>query len=205
VDERRQRVDEALTEQAHLTGRFAECVGTTGEFSAYMQLRAAGKRLTECEADHLDPAGGPATTRFCFSLALQPEAASIGRDEVSRRLDGLIDDVEMEIALLLLSETVTNAYRHGHATTGSTIAVEGHLETDTLWLGVTNLGPTFECSPKLPSPETLRGRGLFLVSTLSRDWGIAHAAESTSVWFELDRNGGADTTTPGSASRPPRA
>jgi anti-sigma regulatory factor (Ser/Thr protein kinase) len=194
VDERRQLVDEALTEQAHRTGRFVESVGTTGEFSAYMHLRAAGKRLTECEADHPGTARDPASTRFCFSLAPQAEAASIGRDEVSRRLDGILYDLEMEIVLLLLSEAVTNAYLHGHEDTESTIAVEGHLDADKLWVGVTNLGPPFECSPQLPSPDQRRGRGLFLVSSLSHAWGIAHAGDSTSVWFELDCNAGTSTS-----------
>jgi anti-sigma regulatory factor (Ser/Thr protein kinase) len=189
VDERKGRVDEAMAEQAHRTTRFADSIGTSGEFSAYAQLRSAGKRLSECAGDPPNAEQDRGTARFCFSLAAEPEAAGDGRDEVSRRLDGLIDDTEMEIALLLLSEAVTNAYVHGRATPEGTIGVEGHLDAHMLWMGVTNLGPSFECSPTLPAATAPHGRGLFLVSSLSRAWGIANACGSTSVWFELDHEG----------------
>jgi anti-sigma regulatory factor (Ser/Thr protein kinase) len=129
---------------------------------------------------------GEQITRFCFSLAAEPEAASHGRVEMSSRLGGLIDDIEMEIALLLLSEAVTNAYLHGRAIPGATIEVEGHLGPHVLWVGVTNDGPPFKFSPTLPAHAAPHGRGLFLLSSLSRAWGIANASGSTSVWFELE-------------------
>jgi anti-sigma regulatory factor (Ser/Thr protein kinase) len=184
VDGQEQKLDEAMAEQARCTDRFRQSIGTTGELSAYTQLRSATARMGQgTDGDE------PPPTRFAFALSSDSDAAGIGRAEVTSRLEELLEDDELEIACLLLSEVVTNAFLYGHQASSGAISVEGHLSPGLLWIGVTNSGSPFEYSPRLPAPDESHGRGLFVVSSLSDAWGVGHAGGSTSVWFEVARTG----------------
>jgi serine/threonine-protein kinase RsbW len=203
VSEAQRRLASALAEQSRLTARYKQSVGTTAELSAYASLRAATSAVAECERlvdeevtgtepraplnGDGDAARAQTRDRFVFSVVRDRTAPGAARDEVDRRLRGLVDDAAMDSIRLLVSETVTNAVTHGGNSATGTVAVEGDLSADRLWLGVTNAGPAFVHVPALPAPSAPHGRGLFLVECLSRAWGTGHAGGSTSVWFEVDR------------------
>jgi anti-sigma regulatory factor (Ser/Thr protein kinase) len=83
-------------------------------------------------------------------------------------------------AALLVSELVTNAVVHAR----SDVALR-------LWR--TGSGVRVEIADRNPKPvvrrpvdpEAVGGRGLHLVDTLARDWGVRRAEPGKAVWFEL--------------------
>jgi anti-sigma regulatory factor (Ser/Thr protein kinase) len=123
----------------------------------------------------------PAWT-FDIRLAIQPVSASLARDFVRRRLteQGLAhleDDVT-----LVVSELATNAMVH--ARTPFTVCLQAFEQT--LLLEVEDgcqTGPVLVVARGLDT----NGRGLSIVSLLSRDWGVtARTDGGKSVWAEFD-------------------
>lgn len=119
---------------------------------------------------------------FCWSLPPRPQAVSASRENLRSRCHHLPRPV-LDDALLLTSELVTNAVRHG----------DGEI-TCRLWPGpeVLRLEVT-DASPA--QPETVErglaaesGRGLQIVECVASRWGATTAGHSTgkTVWFELD-------------------
>jgi anti-sigma regulatory factor (Ser/Thr protein kinase) len=189
VNQAQQRLDAALDEQARLSERLERSIGTSAEFSAYSRLRAARLAIADCEA-HDEESGAPsrdACRRFVFSLLRDSTAPGVARAEIERRLGGLVDGEALTTTVLLASETVTNAVRHGGVGVDDTVDVEADLSADRLWVGITNAGPECQHVPSRPADLSPGGRGLFLVEELSRAWGTGHAHGSTSVWFEVER------------------
>jgi anti-sigma regulatory factor (Ser/Thr protein kinase) len=83
-------------------------------------------------------------------------------------------------AELLVSELVTNAVRHSHARPVELRLVRG----DTLLCEVDD--DDHELPTLLGSgPLDDVGRGLRVVSTLSREWGTSRTKAGKTVWFEL--------------------
>ncbi|MFD7056253.1 ATP-binding protein [Streptomyces mirabilis] len=89
-----------------------------------------------------------------------------------------------EDVLVVVSELVTNAIKHGHGAVGLRVrCYDGEL--------------LLEVSDDNPSPAQLRaaadddvcGRGLFLVALLSRDWGVGDDGRTTWAAFhnQLER------------------
>ncbi|MEV6106509.1 SpoIIE family protein phosphatase [Streptomyces sp. NPDC051940] len=93
-------------------------------------------------------------------------------------LDDLVDTSE-----LLVSELVTNALRHG----------EGEIRLRLL-LDRTLVCEVWDAALRQPRRRRARdtdegGRGLQLVSLLSRSWGSRRTPQGKTVWFELDLPG----------------
>lgn len=110
------------------------------------------------------------------------DVASAGRARsfvgtVCRRwgVPGVVMDAEM-----VVTELVENAVRHSHSDCDVTVA----LDTDTLTIGVADHG---SAPPRLvhPMPDEPGGRGLLLVSSISRDWGFEPTDGGKLVWAEL--------------------
>ena len=87
----------------------------------------------------------------------------------------------LDDALLLVSELVTNAVRHGAP------PITMHVACDH------NTGMTVRVSDTNPAPPTggtadheqESGRGVGLVDLLSDDWGVEAAEAGKAVWFRL--------------------
>lgn len=91
-----------------------------------------------------------------------------------------------ETAVLLLSELMTNACRHAHASPGREIGARCVLSTTTLRVEVS------DASSELPrlrraSPSDESGRGLALVEALANAWStdLRPCSTGKTVWFEL--------------------
>ncbi|MFJ8715280.1 SpoIIE family protein phosphatase [Streptomyces violaceus] len=115
-----------------------------------------------------------------WRLALDPAEAGRARAVVREQLHdwGLAKLVTP--AELLVSELVTNAVRHSHARPVELRLVRG----DTLLCEVDDDDhelPTLLSSGSLDDG----GRGLRVVSTLSREWGTSRTKAGKTVWFEL--------------------
>jgi anti-sigma regulatory factor (Ser/Thr protein kinase) len=116
------------------------------------------------------------------SLELPPDPTSAGRARAFVT-DMLAlwdcDDVD-EIAGLLTSEVVTNAIRHA----GGELVVEVSLQADTLRVSTTDLDPLWP-QPIRASPHDSHGRGLLMVDSLARRWGVESRTAGKVVWFEV--------------------
>ena len=85
--------------------------------------------------------------------------------------------------LVLISELITNAVRHGGAGEGETIVVHVAIAPDLLRVEVCDRGPGF-VPPAVPRPRPEGGgNGLVLLARLSSRWGVA-SDDATCVWFE---------------------
>ena len=89
-------------------------------------------------------------------------------------LSALIDDVE-----LLISELVTNGFKHG---AGQKITFRLVLGADVLVLEVDDGSHAL---PQLrdTGPDALSGRGLFIVDALAASWGVS--SDGTRTWCAL--------------------
>ncbi|MFJ4080087.1 ATP-binding protein [Streptomyces iakyrus] len=90
---------------------------------------------------------------------------------------------------LLLSELMTNAYRHAKVPAGREIWARCVVTEDRIRVTVTDANDT------LPTPGTgldaESGRGLALVAALADDWGAERrgCGIGKEVWFELAKKG----------------
>ncbi|MFE9172577.1 ATP-binding protein [Streptomyces kebangsaanensis] len=103
-----------------------------------------------------------------------------------------LPDEVTETAVLLLSELMTNAYRHAKVSPGREIRARCVLDGDgRLRISVTDANDTLPM-PREASPEDESGRGLALVEALADDWGAEPrpGGIGKTVWFELELNSG---------------
>ena len=83
--------------------------------------------------------------------------------------------------VLMVSELVTNAVRHGE---GPTVRLTARVRGGSCHVEVIDGGSGFKAPADPPDPSSPGGRGLQVVGSLSDDWGIYEG--STHVWFEID-------------------
>jgi anti-sigma regulatory factor (Ser/Thr protein kinase) len=122
-----------------------------------------------------------------IELKLQggPQAAGQAREEIVADNGTLPASVRDEL-LLLLTELVTNAVRHGGAVDGLPVEVVVARSPRALKVAVTDPGSGFEWPvPDASIAPRENGYGLLLVDRLAHRWGIERGQSSTTVWFEL--------------------
>ncbi|WP_051744285.1 ATP-binding protein [Streptomyces yerevanensis] len=91
-----------------------------------------------------------------------------------------------ETAVLLLSELMTNAYRHAKVSPGREIRTRCVLAAGHLCVSVTDANDTLP-TLREAAPDDESGRGLPLVATLADDWGAEPRTGGIgkTVWFTL--------------------
>lgn len=96
------------------------------------------------------------------------------------------DGLRLEVALLLVSEVVTNSVRHARIEAEQPLQLRGWLSAATLHLEVWDGGTQGAVAARTPRQEDdIGGFGLDLVARLSRAWGVDRDADGTTVWLEL--------------------
>jgi PAS domain S-box-containing protein len=119
-----------------------------------------------------------------LSLPGGPAAPGAARRALSAALGGRLSERAEGDALIILSELVTNAIRHGGAREESeSVGVHAALRDGALRLEITDPGPGFEPGGHGPRPDG--GYGLHLLDRLATSWGVS-GAEPVTVWVELD-------------------
>lgn len=118
-------------------------------------------------------------------LELQPDLAApaLARQFVAERMNDYPGEV-IEDALILTSEVVTNAIRHGAGRVALLLALDAALvQVDVHDDGPG--GPPIEANR--PPDEVPGGRGLIIVEAIATDWGVVPDPEGQgkTVWFEL--------------------
>jgi anti-sigma regulatory factor (Ser/Thr protein kinase) len=111
------------------------------------------------------------------------DAPAMARGHVRLQLTGRVGDEDLDDVLVLASELVTNAVRHGDAGEDETIVVHLAIATDLLRVEVCDHGPGFVAPAVLRPRSQGGGNGLILVARLSSSWGVS-GDDGTCVWFE---------------------
>ncbi|MET9734714.1 ATP-binding protein [Streptomyces sp. NPDC006458] len=120
---------------------------------------------------------------------LPRHARSAGRARALFREQAASWELPQEVtdtAELLLSELMTNAYRHAKVPPGREIWARCVVSEDRVRVTVTDAGDTLP-TPATASPDDESGRGLALVAALADDWGSDRRKYGVGkeVWFEL--------------------
>jgi len=137
-----------------------------------------------CVVDTLKPTA-TAEGGIVASLSLRhsPASAATARRSVASAFQraGLTADQAFDAALIA-SELVGNAVRHGLPLPSGQITVQWTLEADSYYIAVTDGGNASRVAPQTAEPHSTNGRGLMIVAALSRDWGVYHEGNATTVW-----------------------
>jgi anti-sigma regulatory factor (Ser/Thr protein kinase) len=108
------------------------------------------------------------------------EARRFVRETAATAPRQVLDD-----AMLLTSELVTNAVRHGGPSSEDTVELTVSIDARELRVSVRDRGPGFD-PDRLPEPTDNGGWGLDLVRSLSSRWGVDPSDDGTDVWFAID-------------------
>jgi len=120
-----------------------------------------------------------------------PDAASVARAQLRAAIASWRLPVDVDVAVLLVSELVTNAVTHGDdgaGTSGGGRAITMLVRCSAGELRV----EVHDRSREMPVPVSLEvpddsetGRGLMLVDTLAADWGYYRTPGGKAVYFTL--------------------
>lgn len=116
-------------------------------------------------------------------LVLEPDlaAVAVARQFVRRRCHALgMDTDSCDTAVLLTSETVTNAFTHGRSEARIRLRrVPGGL--------LVEVADDNSRHPQRQAddPDALDGRGLSIIDLLARRWGVRDDPYGKTVWFEV--------------------
>ena len=110
------------------------------------------------------------------TLPRSPDSTRLARDVVTDCIEGVSDELRDD-ALLMTTELVSNALRHGEGV----VSLQVINESGELLVEVADEGSgAIEMTPK---PSSLGGWGLRVVDRIADDWGVRPG--STRVWFRL--------------------
>jgi anti-sigma regulatory factor (Ser/Thr protein kinase) len=118
-------------------------------------------------------------------LPLSPQASRLARLAVRSALArwDVDDDAVRYDVLLVVSELVTNALRHGG---GDDLQLELRLDDRHVTVAVRDSSPAVP-SPRSPEDDDETGRGLAIVDGVTADWGVEDSgAGGKRVWARVN-------------------
>lgn len=116
------------------------------------------------------------------SLALDPDPGNVRAARLFVH-DLLADDLHSpvrDLAVLLTSELVTNAFMHAASRVEVRVATDDRkvdIEVSDWGIG--------EPQVVAARPLAQGGRGMALVDTLTDEWGVRHGTDTKTVWFSI--------------------
>jgi|tagenome__1003787_1003787.scaffolds.fasta_scaffold20449786_1 anti-sigma regulatory factor (Ser/Thr protein kinase) len=90
-------------------------------------------------------------------------------------------------AMLVLSELVSNAVKHAAPLPSGEISVRWQLDDEVLHIEITDGGASTRPRAGIAALSALGGRGLDIVRSVSRHWGVTEGEGSVTVWAEVPR------------------
>lgn len=123
------------------------------------------------------------SARIDLELRAVPEAPG----EARQALAGLAGDFQpgfLDEVRLLVSELVTNSYKHSSSGPDGLIRLRIDITAEVLRVEVCDAGAGFDPAV-LPSGAQASGWGLYLVHQIVDRWGV-NPRDGCCVWFELD-------------------
>lgn len=127
------------------------------------------------------------TAKVGERLELGPEVAAQARRALAPLKAELSKD-RFHDAVLLVSELVTNCFRHAGLGRDGVAFLNVEVDRDRVRVEVEDRGKGFVAEPiQTPHREAERGWGLTIVSRIADRWGV-RGNGSTVVWFELARD-----------------
>ncbi|MFE4868604.1 SpoIIE family protein phosphatase [Streptomyces sp. NPDC056682] len=136
---------------------------------------------------------GPATTTAIRRTALtvaqaEPERIAGARGQLRELLHDWADEEQVDSAVLMISEMITNVLVH---TDGDAVLVAeacGPLGTRRLRVEVADASDELP-HRRRPGEMASSGRGLLLMQMLADAWGVDPRGDGKSIWFELHESG----------------
>ncbi|MGZ4639159.1 MAG: ATP-binding protein [Actinomycetes bacterium] len=95
---------------------------------------------------------------------------------------------EGDDAMLVLSELVSNAVKHAAPLPGDAVRVRWSVQADTLHIEITDGGATTRPNAVAAAVSSLGGRGLDIVRSVCRQWGVTEEVDSVTVWADVPRS-----------------
>src|SRR5580658_2843315 len=148
-------------------------------------MTAVAASATDCAEDLAAMAS--AEVIGSLTIPARPELVSAARSFVTKALGD--DDAAADVAVLLVSETVTNAVVHSNSrrpgVTVTATDIGGGVRIEVADEG------SEQSAPEVKGHGCVSGgHGLFLVQTLADQWGYVRDDYGTTVWFWLIRGRG---------------
>lgn len=106
---------------------------------------------------------------------------SLARAFVREELAAVCDTPNLDAAVLMVSELVTNAVVHTPSAVEVTLATDRHRAR----VEVRDQGPSWAPSAKALNDHAECGRGLSIVEACALRWGSHPGEDGTTVWFEV--------------------
>jgi anti-anti-sigma factor len=122
--------------------------------------------------------------RMAIELPVSDRAPGLARSEVREAIAGKLGPADSEVAVLLVSELVTNAVVHPEHCDGDSIGLRVASGDGRLRVEVADSGHGFDPSQLAPAGDAAGGRGLLAVKRGAARWGTSHH-DRFCVWFEL--------------------
>jgi anti-sigma regulatory factor (Ser/Thr protein kinase) len=90
-------------------------------------------------------------------------------------------------AMLVLSELVSNAVTHAAALPDGEVRVRWAIKADTMHIEISDGGSATRPNAVVAKMSALGGRGLDIVRTICRQWGVTEEVDSVTVWADVPR------------------
>ncbi|GHE04072.1 SpoIIE family protein phosphatase [Streptomyces alanosinicus] len=133
----------------------------------------------------------PQVRRTLLSVAQdEPDRISEARQHLRELLHDWAETEQVDSAVLLVSEMVTNVLVHTDADALLLAEVLGEAGARRLRVEVTDAGDDLP-HRRRPGELASSGRGLMLIELLADAWGVDPRGEGKSIWFELYEPDGA--------------
>ncbi|GAA3990260.1 SpoIIE family protein phosphatase [Streptomyces plumbiresistens] len=127
----------------------------------------------------------PRVRRTMLSVAqAEPERVAVARQQLRELLHDWASADQVDSAVLLLSETLTNVLVHTDADALLLAEVRGDPGERRMRIEVTDTSDDLP-HKRRPGELASSGRGLVLIELLADVWGVDPRGEGKSIWFEL--------------------
>lgn len=128
------------------------------------------------------------STSSSMAVSHSPSGVGVARRRLRADLrDSGAAEAVIDDALLILSELLSNAYRHARPLDGGQLvrARWSRGSDGTVTIAVTDGGGQTLPVPCSPSVTARGGRGLTIITALAREWGVDDVPGAVTVWAVL--------------------